>query len=489
MRAIVNMLKILFIATLVGSSCNSDNHVAVDDDILPDSTASVPFLKDGKLVVLMSNNISSYYILKGQPRGFEYEMLKLFCKENNLVMEVKVMREFEFLLDSLAAGKGDLAAGNITITGERLQRVDFSPEILRTRQVLAQRLPDGYKKLSSKQRKARMVKDALDLRGKTVYVNGGSSFYERLVNLNVENGLNITIQPVQGEVGTDELIRMLADGEIDYTVVDENVARIHEGMYPNLDFSVPLSLSQSIAWAIPKGQKELYRLLDNWLKERKKSTRYNMIYNKYFGSKAQLRQRDNYLAVMGGQISQYDDLIQQYATYIEWDWLLLAALINKESKFNPGVESAFGAVGLMQVLPTTAARFGVAEQDLLNPEFNLQAGTRFLQWLDNYWYKRIQDTTQLHYFVLASYNVGPGHVLDAMRLAEKYGLNPHIWKDNVEVMLRNKSQPKYYTDEVVKYGYCNGIQPVVYVSKIMDYYAYYRAFSRLDKGTNTMAVN
>ena len=104
------------------------------------------------------------------------------------------------------------------------------------------------------------------------------------------------------------------------------------------------------------------------------------------------------------------------------------------------------------------------------------AGTRFLQYLDNFWRKRITDTTQAKYFVLASYNAGPGHVLDAMYLAEKYKLNPQIWHDNVEVMLRNKSQPEYYKDVVAKRGYCNGVQTVDYVKKVLGFYAFYKAF-------------
>lgn len=474
------MLRFSWLTLLFGwlmlSACNNTSSADdVDNEI--DSTASVPFLKDGRLVVLMSNNLSSYYILKGQPRGFEYDMLKLFCKENGLDLQVKVVREFEYLLDSLVAGKGDLAAGNITVTGARKAVVDFSPEVLRTRQVLVQRLPEGYKKMSSKQRKARMVNDALELSGKTIVVNAGSSFLPRLLNFKKENGIDLSIEKVGGNMGTDELIRKVAKGKIDFTVVDENMAKMHKNAYPNLDFSVPLSLSQSIAWAVPKGHYELQELLANWLQKRKKSTQYNIIYKRYFGTSGQLRNTANYLAVVNGQISPYDDLIKQYATFIDWDWRLLAALINKESHFNPGAESAFGAKGLMQVMPATAERFGVSQEELFLPARNMQAGTRFLQWLDNFWYKRLQDTTQLKYFVLASYNAGPGHVLDAMKLAEKYGLNPHVWHGNVEVMLRNKSQPKYYRDPVVKSGYCNGIQPVVYVQRVMRYYANYRAFS------------
>lgn len=477
MNGIANILKFLLIAALGLSACDRGEEVN-ETAVTSDSTVSVPFLKEGKLVVLMSNDISSYYILKGQPRGFEYEMLKLFCKENGLQLEVKVIRDFDHLLDSLVAGKGDLAAGNLTITGERKQRVDFSPEILRTRQVLVQRLPENYRKLSRRQRKARMIQDALELDGKTVHINASSSFNKRLANYADENGLAINIEKVKGEIGTGLIIEQVSKGEIDYTVADENVARIHQSIFKNIDISVALSLSQSIAWAIPKGHTELKLLLENWLAERKNSTHYNIIYNKYFGSRSQLRKSRNYSAITQGRISNYDDLLQEYAEYIEWDWLLLAALINKESKFNPRAQSSFGATGLMQVLPVTAERFGVAAVHLTNPELNMQAGTRFLQWLDQFWYKRLEDTTQLQYFVLASYNAGPGHVLDAMRLAEKYGYDPYVWHDNVETMILNKSKPKYYRDPVVKSGYCNGIQPVVYVDKIMEYYANYKAFYR-----------
>ena len=476
MRYCANILKFFLPMALLFSACTGSIDDDDLDDVLVADSVSVPFLKGGKLVVLMSNNIASYYVFKGQPRGFEYEMLRLFCKENGLELEIKIINDFDYLLDSLVAGKGDIAAGNLTRTKARLQIVDFSPEVLRTRQVLVQRLPDDYKKLSKNQIKSRLVQDPLELDGKTVYVNAGSSFYSRLQNFADENGLDIETLTVNSDLGTDELVDMVSKGVIDYTVVDENIARIHKDIYKNIDISVPLSLSQSIAWAIPKGQDGLKALLVTWMDSRKNSTRYNMIFNKYYGTKSDLRNRENYLAIQNGKISSYDKLIQKHAEFIDWDWLLLAALINKESRFNPGIESNFGAIGLMQVLPMTGKRFGVDSTLLRDPELNIMAGTRFLQWLDNFWLKRLDDTTQIKYFVLASYNAGPGHVLDAMYLAEKYGLNPQKWHGNVEVMLKNKSQPEFYRDPVVKRGYCNGIQPVEYVNKVFGYYAFYKAF-------------
>jgi len=469
MHNLFNFLKIILAASLVAVSCKQHNGVDFEEE-----TANVDMLKEGTLHVLMSNNLSSYYVLKGQPRGFEYEMLKLFCQENDFNLDVKIIKEFDYLLDSLESGMGDLAAGNITVTQSRKARVDFSPEIFRTRMVLVQRLPENKKKLSRAQIKARMVQDALELNGKTIYVNANSSFYERISNLIIENGLDINLQTVESGLGTDELIRMVAEQQIDYTVVDENVARIHLAFYDNIDISVPLSLSQSIAWAIPKGNEGLKNLLEKWVEERKNSSKFKAIYNKYFGSTSTLQSRENFIAISKGQISPYDELIKKHAARIEWDWLLVAALINKESKFNPDVVSPFGATGLMQLMPKTGARFGVSEELLTNPDLNIMAGTRFLMWLDKFWESRIYDPEERVNFVLASYNAGQGHVLDAMKLADKFGLDSQKWFDNVEVMMRNKSQPQYYQDPLVKSGYCNCIETVTFVRVVKQYYENYK---------------
>ena len=171
-----------------------------------------------------------------------------------------------------------------------------------------------------------------------------------------------------------------------------------------------------------------------------------------------------------------DILLKNYAETIDWDWRLLAALINKESKFNPYVESPFGAIGLMQVLPTTAERFGVSKEELKIPEKNLQAGTRFLGWLEKYWDRKLTDSTDEIKFILASYNAGLGHVIDARNLADKYGANPDSWED-VSFYLLKKSERKYYTDPVVKSGYCRGLEPVNYVIKILEYYQLYFNFT------------
>jgi membrane-bound lytic murein transglycosylase F len=156
---------------------------------------------------------------------------------------------------------------------------------------------------------------------------------------------------------------------------------------------------------------------------------------------------------------------------IEWDWRLLAALIYQESRFNPHAKSWAGAFGLMQLMPQTAQRFGI---DTTHVEVeNLEAGAKYIQFLERFWEKRIEDADERRKFVLASYNVGPGHVLDAQKIARKMALDPDVWDNNVADCLLLKSQPRYYQMEGVEHGYCRGEQPFAYVKHIYSHYEHF----------------
>jgi membrane-bound lytic murein transglycosylase F len=170
---------------------------------------------------------------------------------------------------------------------------------------------------------------------------------------------------------------------------------------------------------------------------------FNVLYRRYFKDPKGFRIRlQSDFSSMGGQkISPYDEIIKSHAEKIAWDWRLLAAIIHQESNFNPRAESWMGAKGLMQLIPQTAESFGA--MDIFRPEDNILAGTNYLGWLDDYWEKYVQDSTERRKFVIASFNAGPGHVMDAVRLTEKYGGDPQKWEDNVAYYLLQKSKPRF----------------------------------------------
>jgi membrane-bound lytic murein transglycosylase F len=173
----------------------------------------------------------------------------------------------------------------------------------------------------------------------------------------------------------------------------------------------------------------------------------------------------------GNRISAYDELIQEYSKELGWDWRLLAALVYKESGFDTTALSYAGAEGLLQLMPVTLERFGVSNPN--DPRQSLQGGSRYLMYLDKFWRERVPDTNERLKFVLASYNIGQGHVEDAWRLAQKYGKNTHAWND-VSVYLKLKSDPAFYRDQVVKSGYAKGHIAVNYVRDVLELFYSYR---------------
>jgi membrane-bound lytic murein transglycosylase F len=231
-----------------------------------------------------------------------------------------------------------------------------------------------------------------------------------------------------------------------------------------------------VCWALFKQSAGLQQALDEWILQRKHTLEFAMIVNKYtkLSAREQNKVRRQYQRAKAGIISPYDILLKNYARSANWDWRLLAALVFQESKFDPKARSRAGAVGLMQVLPATATWLGQKQIRLETPQANVKSGMLYLQWLKEKWQQHIYDKDEVIKFTLASYNAGFGHVWDARQLAKKYQLNPQRWEGNVERMLLQKSQPEYYQDPAVQYGYCRGKEPVDYVRNILAYYQHYQ---------------
>lgn len=426
----------------------------------------------GKLIAITAYSQTSYLIYRGEPMGYEYELLQRLAEHLGLDLEIVVADDFDELVELLLQGKGDVIAYNLTITNERKKRVAFTDAHTITRQVLIQRKPKNWRELKRHELDAVLIRNPIELDGKTVYVRRGSSYFERLVHLEDEIGGRINIVTVPGDIATEELIRRVADGEIAYTVADENVAAINKTYYTDIDIGTRISLPQRIGWAVRKSSPELLKAINGWLADMKQSAEYNVIYNKYFKNRQGFRRRmrSEFTSYAGGQLSPWDAMIKAHAAQLDWDWRLLAAMIYQESEFDSTAQSWAGAAGLMQMMPAIAAKFGV--EDPVDPEQSLAAGTAYIRYLQEL-YPEITDPEERQKFVLASYNAGENHIADARRLTAKYGGDPNRWDDVAKYLLL-KSDPHFYTDEVVRYGYCRGEEPLNYVSEILRRYAHYK---------------
>ncbi|MDW8330352.1 MAG: transporter substrate-binding domain-containing protein [Cyclobacteriaceae bacterium] len=451
-------------------SCNQVSSALQGPEALPDLQ---DIRQRGYLTALVDNNSYSYFIYRGQPMGFEYELLQNLAHYLQVDLRLQIGSGIEQGIEKLTNGEVDILAYPLTVTLDRTRLIKFIDPLFESRQVLVQRKPENWRSLTTDEINRMLIRRPVDLINKEVYVMRNSSFVQRLRNLSEETGGEIIIHEDSAGATSESLIKAVAEGKIDYTVTDDYLAQVNAAIYPNLDIETEISLPQQIAWAVRHTSPELLKAVNQWLSTIKKEPTFMVIYNRYFKSlrNLQLRIQSDYSSLGGNKISPYDELIKEGAARLNWDWRLLAALIYQESKFNPKNESWAGAAGLMQLMPETAQRFGAA--DPFDPAQNIRAGVKFLKHLDTYWQKEhVQEEDRIK-FVLASYNAGLSHVIDARKLASVFGGNPSSWKD-VEFYLLKKSDPKYYKHPVVMAGYCLCEEPVNYVKEILRIFEEYK---------------
>ena len=431
----------------------------------------------GYLTALIDNSSTGLFIYRGQTMGYEYELLKMFADSMGLELKIIIETDLKKSFKSLNKGNGDVLAYNLTVTKERQKQIAFTEYHNLVRQVLVQRKPDNWRAMKLHEIEKLMIRNPVELIGKEILVRYGSSYAERLKNLSEEIGGDIMVKLDSPKVETESIISKVAKGEIPFTVADEDVALVNSTYYPNLDVQTGISLPQQIAWGIRKQSPVLLVKLNNWIKNMKKTPEYYVIYNKYFkNQKVQRQSKSEFSSVTGSRISPYDHLIKDAALYLGWDWKLLAAQTFKESRFDPEAVSWAGAVGLLQVMPSTGKLYGITE--LNDPFYGIEAGKMHLNWLKNHWGRKIENEDQRINFILASYNVGLGHVLDAMELTKKYQGDSQEWED-VSKYLAGKEKSVYYEDPIVKFGYCRGTEPVEYVEDILNIFNNYKAIYKI----------
>ncbi|PZX48509.1 MltF family protein [Algoriphagus chordae] len=413
----------------------------------------------GFIRAAVDNNSTGYYIYRGRRMGYEYELLRDLAKRLKVQLHLVLISDIDRAFDYLQEGKVDLIAMNLEKNMERSDRASFSIPLGKMNTVLVGNEFSG--KITSWDQ----------LASDTIYVREGTVYKTQLCNLKDSLQLNYTIIPTPDHEET--LIDQVAEGDIKWTIADQNIAQANATYYGGLNTSWKVKKEAEVSWVVRQNSPNLLSSLDTWLVDKQKRFIPDL-YAKYFlnSKNSYFRSTSPFSSLAGNQISVYDDIIKNGAEQLGWDWRLLASLVYKESRFDTVATSYAGARGLLQLMPVTLERFGVENPN--DPSQSLMGGVRYLRYLDKFWIERVPDTSERLKFVLASYNIGHGHVEDAWRLTLKYGENTQSWS-SVSKFLELKSDPDYYRDPIVKSGFAKGHLAVNYVKDVMSVFDSYKA--------------
>lgn len=417
----------------------------------------------GSLQVATSNNPSDYFLYKGEPLGFQLEMLEELGNYLGLKIDVMVCNNPSDNVDLLTSGKCDIIASssNLSLGGKNFLEANIP--LLSTDLLLVQ-----HKAQNGTDRP--LIKEMNELNGKSVYLPVLATQGNVLSPFAKEKNIQVVEMP---QYSQEKLVELVAKGDIDYTICNSILAETLKSQYTGLDFNTVVKKAEPIVWTFRKSSPQLANKVNGWLMEFQKSTRFAMLMDKYFNQQNKWAITQNrYVAYRENRISNYDELIKKYSAQINWDWRLLASLIYQESRFSPNVKSYRGAYGLMQMMPATQEHFGI--DSTASPEQQIKAGVKYIKFLDRAFTGLILDPQERINFILASYNIGPGHIFDALKLAHKYGKDPQKWFNNVDSCLLKKSEPENYKDPMILFGYCKGNETFSFVQEIMQRYHHYK---------------
>lgn len=415
-----------------------------------DKGALSRIFESGKIVLITTSSPYTHYIYQNKRAGFEYDLALAFADYLGVELEV-ITPEPDSLLQNLEIGRGDFIGANFHQTPSMRNMAAFSDPYVFARQHLVVHIDN------------RSIKTPEDLKGKTVHVPAGGAALESLRQLR-DSGIEFHIK-ARHDRTFEQLISMVGDKQINITVADSRIVGLCQRYYPETRTAFAIGSGLPVVWVADKKNQDLINAMNRFLIQARNNRTIKSIHNRYFGDGKDIEYLDvrRFHNRLRSRLPRYQEIIEFEAKQSNMDWRLIAAIMYQESHFNPFAVSYTGVRGLMQVTQTTAAEMGI--QDRLDPRQNIRAGTKYVRRLMQ-WFPEVDEPDQMR-LALAAYNVGYGHVRDAMRIAEKIGLNPHQWT-SVEYTLPLLRKRKYHKHS--QHGYCRGTEPVRFVNGVMTYY-------------------
>jgi membrane-bound lytic murein transglycosylase MltF len=413
---------------------------------------------------LVTFNRTNFFLDGATQRGISADVLREFEKSLNgelrlgrrplHVAAIPVLRDQ--LIPFLEEGRGDMAVASLTITPERARQVDFSIPTA-----------SGVNEVVVTGPNSPQLTSLDDLAGKRVFVRASSSYWESLEELNASfrsRGLEeIELTPANEYLETEDLIEMVNAGLIKITVADDYLANFWAQVHPNI--VVHADLAVGIGWAIRRDADGLKARIDPFIKANRMGRLLgNMLFKRYLQDTRYVKN-----ALANEDRRRLEETVGYFRTYgdrYDFDYLMVAAQGYQESGLDQSVRSRAGAIGVMQMLPSTAADKSVGILDIENIDSNIHAGTKYLRYIiDHYFDDPEIDEVNRTLFAFASYNAGPNRIRRLREKAASMGYDPNTWFRNVEVVVAHDV----------------GREPVQYVSNIFKYYTVYSLLHEQDE--------
>ena len=400
--------------------------------------------------VLLFAKASDYFIYKGVPVGFQYDLLKEMGKSLGKIMNIVIEDNSDVAYHAALSSRYDIVAMDYATNSSMDFYLVYSHPHSSSHAVLVEKRRTRKEKLQHPQ----------ELHVPSQYMGYIST------DLLPDSSLLCIVS--EENITVEELFEQLEKDEIHYLVCDYTEALTLLPFFT--DFKMKdIGGQYDRRWMLKNGNNNLNDTINEWLIQFSKTSKYTRMYKKYLSPHSQvIKQTFNTLGA--NKISPYDDIVKKVGKEYNMDWRYISAIMYQESKFVPGLIGQGGSFGLMQMMPVTGKRFGIDEES--PPAEQIRAAVQYLVFLSER-FQSIDDEMEILKFIAASYNSGPGHIEDARRLCEKYNLDPNIW-DNVAYYLVLKSKPEYRNDPAVKHGIYPGNHTVKYVRQVMKRYQAYK---------------